>query len=976
LERLIYKNVFIKKISILMLFILVSVIFINSSSTSVRAEVYDTKPSFKVNLNSITPNPAMVGQDLTVSGTIEPQPFESIVQKKQVVLVLDVSGSMAGTKITNLKTAANNFITKMSTISNMEIAIIAFSSKATINPVYGSSTTTTSKSLDSDGSHNIPNYVSSGATFLSANDSSKVSSLKQIINNLEALGGTNTGEGLRKAEYMLEKATNADANASKSIVFMSDGMPTFYSVNQSQRSSSYTPYTNIDNTSPYYAGSGSETTDNINKSKTYAVTIGNIIKKQNANIFSIGYGLGTETSTGNIAMQDIHKSMGGTTGVNGTFYATDENAIDGVFSKIADKIIEKYTLSDVQVDLSNALNFDSKFSLISGENVINVRNVNYTRQTRTDGRIIYIADKIPFSFTIKGNKQGVYDDVFNGVTVTAPWNGQTLVTYMPKVGVSITENTFPVIKADIVSQTPNPATLLQRITLNCKVKPESFQIDSTTFDTSGPKDVIFLVDTSSSMSDKLNSVKNGLFGKIVNNSEIKNAEYGIVSFNSTVKYNYISDGLTDNITTLDSAIKNISSTTDTGRNVGDAMARAKNIFSNNGRSNSSKYIILIAGDTVQYTDSQLYDIESCNYNIITVNLGYIRPPVKVDDKITPGADEPDNNIKSLHYNLIGKLDNGDNVLEKAENNYFININYSNVTNTNNPNEFFTKESNINQMNTANEVHNWILPLVAEKLKNATAQIKAPSYTFKVKLKFKTNGKFDIVSGLNTCSDTGYDYETPEFNVTYTLQNGQYVPDTVGDKSFDIKVKSGIDISNLKFGPGIVSYINLSNKSVSNPIDPFPINLESSLDILNHGIYEGIKDNQPSIIDGSNRTFNITKGTNVNLGANMNGSLNNETGISLIIPKEIEVNGVIKVFIYDDYGNLAQVGTMNQSAIDDNNKTYKYNGDEIIQKKILILYNEKIPDSPSQEQYINRLFISDGDEKDVTINVAEKSPDLF
>ncbi|MDZ5017180.1 hypothetical protein GNF72_18660, partial [Clostridium perfringens] len=43
---------------------------------------------------SASPNPAMVCEDIVGSGKIIPKPFETEIPPKEIVLVLDVSGSM------------------------------------------------------------------------------------------------------------------------------------------------------------------------------------------------------------------------------------------------------------------------------------------------------------------------------------------------------------------------------------------------------------------------------------------------------------------------------------------------------------------------------------------------------------------------------------------------------------------------------------------------------------------------------------------------------------------------------------------------------------------------------------------------------------------------------------------------------------------------------------------------------------------
>ncbi|HEY5525869.1 MAG TPA: hypothetical protein VIK26_11130, partial [Clostridium sp.] len=402
----------------------------------------------------------------------------------------------------------------------------------------------------------------------------------------------------------------------------------------------------------------------------------------------------------------------------------------------------------------------------------------------------------------------------------------------------------------------------------------------------------------------------------------------------------------------------------------------KTIFSNSGRSNSSKYIVLIAADNVQYTDAQLNDIKTSNFKVITVNLGYISPITKVNNQVIAGAAEPNNNIKDLHYKLIGKVDNGDNILQKADNNYFININYSQVINKINPNEFFTKEENMNQENTLNDINNWIFPLVSEKIRIGTVQL-VQSYTFKTKLKFNLQGKFDSVSGFNTCSDTGYNVETPEFNVKYNLQNGSYVPEAIEDRVFTIRIKAGIDIKNLGFGPGIVSYTNLANTLTKVNINAYSLNFRLPMQILKHGVYEGIIKNVPSIQDGSTTPFNFAKGSNVTLAATMAGSINNDTGVRLEVPNGVEINGAITVFTYGADGTLIQIGTMGNPSSDATKTIYRYisNGQAVLGNKILILYSEKLSATSAIGTYKNILYVGDL-HRDVTINFTDEFPDLF
>lgn len=91
---------------------------INSSEFRVKADIA-SKPQFTVTIDSYTPKNPKLGEEITINGTIHPQPFKISIPPKEIVLVLDSSGSMADNyKLTNLKKAATDFITKMSTVKN------------------------------------------------------------------------------------------------------------------------------------------------------------------------------------------------------------------------------------------------------------------------------------------------------------------------------------------------------------------------------------------------------------------------------------------------------------------------------------------------------------------------------------------------------------------------------------------------------------------------------------------------------------------------------------------------------------------------------------------------------------------------------------------------------------------------------------------------------------------------------------------
>lgn len=561
--RNIIKNAFImhykkrwdiyRAVSILLLVTLIST-FVNMTLINVKADnSVGDKPSFEIQIDEAKPNPAIVGEDITIKGKIIPKPFEMEMerQKKEIVLVLDTSGSMnekvgkvctnnrgwyckthnssdlyhreslfyhnwindyceehgkvgqhyasysKSTKMEELKKAANNFIDKMKDVPDLKICIVNYSSEATINPC-GYNGDKNSESVEEDRYHTIPNYKSLGTKFLNSNDNT----LHSMINGLKALGGTNTGEGLRKAEYMLEQG---DKDAKKTIVFMSDGLPTYYSVYKNHQNVQkyywvlkyswdngyhwgkeyywkeedyWDYYTSIDDTFPNYAGTGNS--DDQGCCKKYAKKIGEIIKSNNSNVFSLGYGLGDKNSDANKIMKEIHDSMGG---AEKDFFATDTGAIDEIFNQIADKIIESYTIDNLEM----AMNFKSEdsFTLKVGGNTVKLNNVIYKKVYENNGKIRYEADEVPFEFVIKGSKVGEYENLFKDSKGKFSWKGNDIsipITIPDNFITKIEANELPYIQVKLISEENiKSKNINEEIEVKYEIttKPFKYNVDSS-----------------------------------------------------------------------------------------------------------------------------------------------------------------------------------------------------------------------------------------------------------------------------------------------------------------------------------------------------------------------------------------------------------------------------------------------------------------------------------------------------------------
>ena len=118
------------------------------------------------------------------------------VESTDVVLVIDRSGSMDGSRMTNAKNAAINFInTMIPADTNLRIAIVSFSSQ----------------------------YQGAQLVTVNRNFTRNITQLKSSVNGLNALGGTHTQAGIIQGRSLFNGST-AD---NKFMVLLSDGEPTY-----------------------------------------------------------------------------------------------------------------------------------------------------------------------------------------------------------------------------------------------------------------------------------------------------------------------------------------------------------------------------------------------------------------------------------------------------------------------------------------------------------------------------------------------------------------------------------------------------------------------------------------------------------------------------------------------------------------------------------------------------------------------------
>lgn len=471
------------KILSLLLVLLLSVSFIYSLETNAVAM---TKPSFDITITK-DKEIASVYDDVTITGTITPNDFETEITKKRIVFLLDTSGSMGdSSRLTKAKSATKKFLEELRDNQNVEVAIVTFATAACINP-YG--------------------YTKNNVRYYDASNTSEYNQLINIVNGLQATGGTNTAEGLRKAKYMLDYK---DDNVSdKNLVFMTDGLPTYYPLTSGWNKKIYTTLTSSD--APSRGGTGYAVTqgmtranyENNEDSRDAAIEIGNLYKGD-ANIYTIGYSLDKvnvvlRAQSGKPAVnisnyaeksiKEIHDSMLGSKGKKDKLYYAETNTIEDLFSDIVKEIKEEYKTKEVEIklDITNTMNIEGDYKFYDkNDNPIEKGIITY-KGREANGKIIYSAEPIKFVVKISGEEKGTFD-INGSVRIQCP---ELEYDETIKFGFSVTfSDRVPEIRAELISAKEVDVVPNGQFTMTYKIIPLEFAMDYVP-ETSKQKELTF-----------------------------------------------------------------------------------------------------------------------------------------------------------------------------------------------------------------------------------------------------------------------------------------------------------------------------------------------------------------------------------------------------------------------------------------------------------------------------------------------------
>lgn len=917
---------------------------ISLKSLNAKANDVASKPNFKITELNATPNPAKVGEDILVSGKIVPEDFETAVQPKEIVLVLDTSGSMSeeiasnkkcteqkifnycikhnkfgdhyetSTRIAELKKAAKSFIDTMKDVPNLKIGIIKYASDATIV-----------------------------SDLKSANDLS----LTTAINGLNANGGTNIREGLRKATYLLNKG---NSNANKTVVLMTDGNPTYYS-----------KYDQLDDTDPTPYGTGNSTTS---ETMTYTKNLAkDQIGSRQYNAYSIGYGLDTSGST---YLKQIHaamKNLSTNTDLSEKdgFFSKSDGSITEIFNQIAENIKNSYELKEVSLDID----FNQSFKLNIGGSVIKVGNILYERTsndeyTRKTGKVIYHAEPVNFSFMVKGRQVGQLQSILDNIDINFLFEKENItVSSNVDVKVDIISNELPNISARLISGDKLEIKKDEEITLKYEINPQDFVYNNA--NNSGKMDVVIVAEYGFKNQNTFTDIKNAIWNKLItkfpNDGKVR---YSLILFNNKGENSIFSLKDFSNVADYHGAIQPKISNLENGnysdsnsKEIYGALNKAYEELSKNSRADANKNLIIVSNNDINYNkknndyESLFSKIKLSEYNIISLSIE---------------SQEKSSNLYKVHTDL-GEDDNS--------------IIYNN--------------------NIDNGINNKTMDLVREKL---IAYSAAKPYEFKPVINLKLGSNFEPVSGIARSTEIGKQnlgiVEVP--TITYNLtQNNNYHAE---GKVVEIRLRANnLTSGTYTFGKqsdNIMAYKSILGNHITANIATPIIVVKEEVKNVTHGLYNGIISNEAtgkkeiSIQEkNAGKSFEMTQGSTVTFGSqftlsgnSVDFNLNIDNKFNTVSTNDIKLYKVLK----DSSGNsiLTEITNGNRATESQGDNNFKISinnikeSNQTSESDILVVYQSRVKDELSTAQSLTNEIKFSNLSKSVNIittQASDKSPSL-
>lgn len=269
----------------------------NAPRATMRNDIVVPEPSYEKKAEYNAQNDAY-DLSLSVSGNVSSQTEQSMVD---ILLILDKSNSMSGTRWTNTRNAAHKLINALDENKNLNV-------RYNVVTFYGAGTGELTKEAKSQ-----TNGWTSSAN--GAKDS-----IESRISGERDDGGTNYQAGIRLGIQQLQQARNG---AQTVVVFLSDGAPTFRLTAREQRVNSLFSWYN------YQYGNG----DNDDYGYNIEEAVKEIANMHVSQFYAIGLGNNFKTN-----LTKLNNAVDAAVKANDVYTTSNSSGLEAIFKEIAGKV--------------------------------------------------------------------------------------------------------------------------------------------------------------------------------------------------------------------------------------------------------------------------------------------------------------------------------------------------------------------------------------------------------------------------------------------------------------------------------------------------------------------------------------------------------------------------------------------------------------------------------------------------------------
>ncbi|MDF1616284.1 vWA domain-containing protein [Petrocella sp. FN5] len=341
------------------------------------------------------------------------------------------------------KNSAKNFLKQLEGLPNTNVGIIEYNTYTSVK----------------DGNNSV---------LLPIDNTSNYNHLVSAVNSLSANGGTNIGLGM----YEGFKALNTNSDSEKYFIFMTDGVPTYYSYYVSNGYSYY--YNTETNLSIQLGGTGNS--DNDGNALNYGKNIGRLIKNSNLDIQSYFIAF-ADNDAGN-TLRAISDTASGT-----YKKALTGNALEDIYNELGEQISSDFSLKNVYFQET----FDEGFEIVSYPS--SMEKVNNTVKGQF-GSINYnlnsagthfVASPMEFTITLKAKTPGEYvlGEGQKSFIRYRDLDGEEKIRGFAELEMIVTETQVPNMNVNLSNTKEHLSNYILTIDININASLQVYDINDT-----------------------------------------------------------------------------------------------------------------------------------------------------------------------------------------------------------------------------------------------------------------------------------------------------------------------------------------------------------------------------------------------------------------------------------------------------------------------------------------------------------------